>query len=601
MDVNPNARLITPGRVTVARPLSGAGVLALGDSQALLVAAARLRALGCAVTRGTGSPPAGAPAGWLGVTRVPYGAGTGGALPECGIGWSGPVDVLMGGERDVQAACGIMHVHGRATGGPRALRLDYASMCAGVLAAQAVTAGVLALLRGGPALAASTSVAQAALLSVGQYVATATATGRDWDGRAAIGMPNGMRQDPPFRSADGVWFEIETFDAENWRRFWTALGAGLAAIGAGWPPFQQRFATAACVLPASLGATASALAYENLTVAARATGVSILPVRQEITRLAIPASPWRLRDLRTGDLTPARPPFDLNAAPTRPPLDPGTAPTLPPLGPGARGPLSGLRVVEATNRIQGPLAGHLLRLLGADVVRIEPPGGDPMRGVPPMAGGCSARFQALNRDKRAVEADLKSPEGRREARRLIAGAEVFLQNWPPGRAARLGLEPADLAAVHPSLVHAHAGGWADVLPEPQPMGTDYLVQAYSGVGALLTAPGEPPAPSLMTLTDVLGALISAEGVVAALLARALTGAGVRSETALIDAAALMCDTTSIEEGPWRIGQAGAVHDLAVMAADPAFSAVFDTDGDATYCGAPWSFVPVTVRQCEEAA
>ncbi|MEU0478436.1 CoA transferase [Streptosporangium sp. NPDC006013] len=577
--------------VAAGRPLAGTAVRALGDSPALRVAVRRLRALGCAVETGNESPPDGAPAGWLGVTRLPF-AAMGGALPECRIGWSGPVAVPMAGERDVQAACGIMQVHGRAAGGPRPLCVDYVSVCAGVLAVQAVSAGVLALLRGGPALAAATSAAQAALLALTQYVAAATAElGLGSPGPAG---PAGYGA-PPFRSADGVRFEIETLDAEDWRRFWTELGAGPAAVAAGWPPFQQRFATATCPLPAALGTAAAALDYRAVRAVAERSGVSVLPVRAADAPGLLPpapASPWRLR----------------GRAVTAP------ASALPPLGPHDHAPLAGLRVVEATSRVQGPLAGHLLGLLGAEVVRLEPPGGDPMRGVPPMAGECSARFQALNRGKRVVEADLKSAPGRRAALRLVAAADVFLHNWPPGRAARLGLDHEALAVVRPCLVHAHAGGWADLLPDPQPLGTDYLVQAYCGVAALVGGPGEPPAPSLLTLTDVLGGLISAEGIVAALLARARTGAGVRAETALVDAARLIRDTTvphgrgdatrtgteigavpacSPARWPGRTGAVTVVTELAEMAADPAFSAALDIGGEAVYSRAPWTFVPAT--------
>jgi hypothetical protein len=387
--------------------------------------------------------------------------------------------------------------------------------------------------------------------------------------------------------------EIETFDAEYWRRFWVALGVERTAIAAGWPPFQQRFATATCTLPTALQSAVAALDYRSVRAAAEAAGVSILPVRAaDASGIPIPASPWRLRPLTCpGDDAPGTA---------------GAVPALPPLGPQGLAPLAGLRVVEATNRVQGPLAGHLLGLLGAEVVRLEPPGGDPMRGVPPMAGDCSARFLALNRGKGAVEADLKSVSGRRTALRLTASAHVFLHNWPPGRAVRFELDHDDLAAVRPSLVYAHAGGWADTLPAPQPLGTDYLVQAHTGVAALLSGPDAPPTPTLMTITDVLGALISAEGIVAALLARARTGLGMRAETALVDAAFLIHDTATTGSGPapGTCPSTGTgttlcpVTDLAAMAADPTFSAALDTGGAATYSSAPWTFAPPVPHRSE---
>ncbi|KOX12533.1 hypothetical protein ADL05_21065 [Nocardiopsis sp. NRRL B-16309] len=553
--------------------MAGARARALGDSLALRVAAERLRALGCAVTAPGGPPPSGAPAGWIGLTALPFAPD--GPLPGCAVSWSGPVGVPMEGERDVQAACGIEHVHGRASGGPRPLGVDYASVCAGVLCSLAVTASALALVRGGRSLSATTSVAQAALLSLTQYAAAATAPGAGPD----FGdPPPGDRRTPPFRAADGVLFEVETLDAEAWRDLWTRLGADPGAAAAGWLPFQRRFATATCHLPAALGDTVAALDYAQVRAAAERSGVSVVPVRSADTPPdPAPDSPWRLRGLTPGS--------------------PGHA--LPPLGPHVHAPLSGIRVLEATTRVQGPLAGHLLGLLGARVLRVEPPGGDPMRGVPPMAGPYSARFLALNRGKRAVEADLKSERGRRTALDLAASAHVFLHNWPPGRAERLGLAPDDLAAGRPSLVHAHTGGWADALPDPQPLGTDYLVQAHSGVAALVNGPGEPPAPSLMTITDVLGGIIGAEGAVAALLAHARTGAGVRAETALVDAARLLREAAP-PRGPSADRSAGAAvtTDLAAMAADPAFATAFDTDG-AAYARAPWTFAPAASGPSEE--
>ncbi|WP_433498389.1 CoA transferase [Sphaerimonospora sp. CA-214678] len=591
------------------RPLEGTVVRALGDSVALRVAVRRLRALGCGVEPGEEPPPDDAPAGRLCVTRVPFSAATG-ALPECRIGWSGPVAVPMSGESDVQAACGIMEVHGRATGGPRPLPVDYLSVCAGVLAVQAVTAGVLALLRDGPPLVARTSAAQAALLALTQHIAVATAE-PDSDPPAA-GCPSSgpaATRTPPFDSADGVRFEIDTFDAEDWRRFWAELGAAPVAAAAGWPPFQRRFGTAICPLPAELAAVTAALDYRTIRRAAGRSGVSVVPVRGAGAS-SPPAgeSPWRLSGRAADHPAPPLPPL----GPCRvSPAGHRAGPAVNQVssaghraGPGVnRAPLAGLRVLEATSRVQGPLAGHLLGQLGAEVVRLEPPGGDPMRGVPPMAGPCSARFQALNRGKRAVEADLKSAQGRRAALRLAAAADVFLHNWPPGRAARLRLDHDDLAVVRPALVYAHAGGWADLLPPPQPLGTDYLVQAYCGVAALAVAPGERPAPSLLTLTDVLGGLICAEGVVAALLARARTGVGVRVETALADAARLIVDTAypTCPAAGGVSGRAPVVTDLAVPAADPAYHAALDITGAAVYSGPPWTFVPAPDSLPMEAA
>lgn len=538
-----------------AAPLAGTAVRAAGDTVPVRVAVSRLRALGCAVERVGGAPPAAA-------GRIDL-VGRGTAVPGCDIAWSTP-SVPLADERDVQAACGLAYLHGRARGGSRFLPIDYASVCAGVLAAQAVTAAVLTLARGGPALRASVSVAGAALLAVAPYVAEATAV------RGRTTVPD-AGEPPPFRSADGVRFEIETLDPEAWLRFWRMLDAPADAIATGWAPFQRRFATAVCPLPAVLSETLGAVPFAVARDVARECGVGAVRLRPaaEVTDEG-PESPWRLRGV--------------GAAPV---------PGLPQWSATGTGPLAGLRVVEATNRVQGPLAGLLLTLLGADTVRVEPPGGDPMRGVPPLAGGLSARFAAFNGGKDAAECDLKTAGGRRAAADLAADGHVLLYNWPPGRAERFGLGVDELAARAPGLVHVHADGWAGEEPAPGAPATDFLVQAHGGIADLL-ADGTDPAPSLVTLTDVLGGIIAAEAALAGLLLRARGGAGTSARTALVDAARLLR----------RVGRGTAHRPGAATppAADPAsvaeaFPEAFTTTAHGVALPrAPWTFTPLEGRE-----
>ncbi|WP_246025906.1 CoA transferase [Saccharopolyspora antimicrobica] len=422
----------------------------------------------------------------------------------CDIDWAGPVERELPDEQAVQAACGIMHVHGRAAGRPRRLGVDYASTLAGVLAAQGVLAASLARARGARFSSVRTSVAEAALLSVQQYLAVAT-TDDDW---VETWQAGGR---PPFTSRDGVRFELEVLHAEGWLRFWAELGADSGAVADGWWPFQQRFATAAANLPEALHRALREVDYGTVASVAASAGVSVLPVRDDpAPPAAVPACAFRAL--------------------------PGTARFAQRRG---VAPLDGIVVVESTRRIQGPLVGHLLRMLGAEVVRVEPPGGDAMRGVPPMSGDCSARFRALNDGKRTVELDVKSPSGRRELCELVADADAFVHNWAPGKAAQLALDAGDLARVSPGLVYAWSSGWEPLRwPEP-PVGTDFLVQAHSGLAAAVQSADEPSAPSLMTLTDVLGGAVSAMGVLAALLHRQRTGEGVRVDSSLFSSAGVV--------------------------------------------------------------
>ncbi|WP_306370995.1 CoA transferase, partial [Nocardiopsis sp. CC223A] len=300
-----------------AAPLAGVAVRAAGDTLPLRIAVDRLRALGCAVEREDGTRTGdgdraerdggagwAAPSGHGGarsVRGVPSAdehrarrggdagridvVGSGGA--GCDISWSAD-GAALADERDVQAACGLAHLHGRARGRPRFLPVDHASVCAGVLAAQAVAAVVLALERGGPALRASVSVAGAALLAVAPYAAEATAD--------PGGVPGpGPGEPPPFRSADGVRFEIETLDPEAWLRFWEALGAPREAVAAGWAPFQRRFATAVCPLPGELFAVLETLPFAAAAETARACGVGAVALRAPGDAAEEdPEPPWRL-------------------------------------------------------------------------------------------------------------------------------------------------------------------------------------------------------------------------------------------------------------------------------------------------------------------
>jgi crotonobetainyl-CoA:carnitine CoA-transferase CaiB-like acyl-CoA transferase len=440
------------------------------------------------------------------------------------IDWAGPIDAQLPSERAVQAACGLMHVHGRATGGPLPLAVDYASAVTGVLAAAGTTAALVGRARGLKLSEVRASVAQGALLAISQYLAAATACGAG--GPEESPLPAGAAATPgglaTLVSADGARVEIETLDPFSWREFWARLGVPPAVAGRGWLPFQQRFAHAVCPLPDGLRQAARRSPLTLLRAAAQDTEVSLLVIGSD-PHPPVGPDPWRF--------TPGPAPGPGSHALTA--LPPGAA------GHGGSLPLAGLRVVESTRRVQGPLAGHVLRMLGAEVVRIEPPGGDPMRWLAPLAGDCSVRFAALNAGKPVAEADLTTAQGRDTVRDLASAADVFLHNWAPGKAPQWELDAADLLPGRPALVYAGTSGFGDTFGDRPPMGTDYLAQVHSGLAAAVRPAGTPPAPSLMTLTDVLGGLVCAQGVTAALLARELTGHGGRVDSSLVSAAALV--------------------------------------------------------------
>lgn len=494
-----------------AGPLDGVrfeGSGAAGAADALV--AEHLRLLGARPDGGSGDRPDGGPGGRSdgGLRGLPDG-GSGGRFtvtaPDLG---QMSVRTLWGGtatdEATVQAATGIMAVHGRRDGAPRGLAVDYAATATGVLAVQGLLAGLLAWARGAAGSLAQVEVSaeRAGLLTVSQYLAAAGAE----EGEAAELAPGG----PPFTSSDGVVFEVETLDPGVWAAFWRALDAPEEAIRRGWRPFQFRYATACAPFPQALHDAVRASAWGRIRQAADSSGADVCP----LTSLADRAAEYDGAD-----------PWELTARDA----------TYVPHGALDGGPLAGFTVLEAGRRIQAPLAAHVLGLLGAEVIRVEPPGGDPLRGMPPACAGVSARWLALNRGKKAVEVDIKSPSDRKRLREMAADADVFLHNWAPGKAAQLGLDHEDLAAVRPALVYAYTSGWADRLPGA-PMGTDFMVQARTGVGEAVRPADEPPAPSLMTLLDVLGGLLGAEAVLAGLLLRERTGCGVRVDSSLLGAA-----------------------------------------------------------------
>ncbi|MER6201564.1 CoA transferase [Streptomyces sp. NPDC001586] len=431
--------------------------------------------------------------------------------------WAGPASGLVD-EATVQAATGIMAVHGRRDGSPRGLAADYAATATAVLTVQGLLAGLIGQARGGAAAQVATRADRAGLLTVSQYLAAAGAD----EGEAAELDAGG----PPFRSAEGVLFELETLDPGAWAAFWRALEAPADAMRAGWRPFQFRYATACAPFPEALHEITRATPMTGIRRAAALSGAEVCVLRTLGERALEDdgAAPWALRLLGPEAGRPG------TAAGRGDQLAVGRGDR-----PSVGRPLAGLTVLEAGRRIQAPLAAHLLGLLGAEVIRIEPPGGDPLRGMPPACSGISARWLALNRGKRAVEIDIKADADRRRLREMAAEADVFLHNWAPGKAAELGLDHDDLAAVNPALVYAYTSGWADRLDDA-PMGTDFMVQARTAVGEAVRPQDEAPAPSLMTLLDVLGGLHGTEAVLAGLLLRERTGHGVRVDSSLLGAA-----------------------------------------------------------------
>jgi crotonobetainyl-CoA:carnitine CoA-transferase CaiB-like acyl-CoA transferase len=194
-------------------------------------------------------------------------------------------------------------------------------------------------------------------------------------------------------------------------------------------------------------------------------------------------------------------------------------------------PLDGIRVIDWTIWQQGPVCSVMLGDLGADVIKIEERvGGDPGRGVLRAQGlDLSDRpnfyFEANNRNKRSLTVDLKKPEGVEIVRRLADGADVFVQNFRQGVAARLGLDAKTLRARNPRLVYASATGYGPLGPDSGDPSFDYLGLARSGIMMSAGEPDDEPLAIAGGIADQMGAVMLAYGVLAALLAREKTGSG----------------------------------------------------------------------------
>ncbi|BBK29901.1 crotonobetainyl-CoA:carnitine CoA-transferase CaiB-like acyl-CoA transferase [Stella humosa] len=198
-------------------------------------------------------------------------------------------------------------------------------------------------------------------------------------------------------------------------------------------------------------------------------------------------------------------------------------------------PLDGIRVVEMTHTIMGPSCGVALADLGADVIKIEPaPAGDHTRRLPGFASGF---FTLFNRNKRSLAVDLKTPEGREVVNRLLAGADVLLENFGPGTADRLGMGWEDARRVNPRLVYCALKGFLSGPYENRPA-LDEIVQFMSGI-AYMTGPPGRPLRAGASIIDILGGAYGAIAILAALRERDRTGEGQFVKSALFESGAFL--------------------------------------------------------------
>jgi formyl-CoA transferase len=202
-------------------------------------------------------------------------------------------------------------------------------------------------------------------------------------------------------------------------------------------------------------------------------------------------------------------------------------------------PLSGLRVLDLSQVMAGPFCCMLMGDMGADVIKVEPPGaGDQTRKSMGfrMKGTDSPGFLALNRNKRSIALNLKSEAGKRVFYRLVETADIVVENSRPGVAAKLGVDYATLAAINPRLVYASISGFGQTGPWSQRPGFDLIAQAMSGVMSAMGIPGAEPVKSGVSVGDLGAGLFALYAILSAIIGRQTTGRGQYVDASLFEAA-----------------------------------------------------------------
>jgi len=203
-----------------------------------------------------------------------------------------------------------------------------------------------------------------------------------------------------------------------------------------------------------------------------------------------------------------------------------------------RGPLEGLKVVELAHVMAGPVCGLMLADMGADVIKVEKPtGDDTRRAVPPTIAGESAAYMMMNRNKRGVMLDLKSERGRDALHRLLARADVVIENYRKGTMEKLGLGYETLRRDNPGLIYAAISGFGRTGPYADRGGFDLIAQGMSGLMSITgEGHGRPPVKVGAPVSDITAGILLAMGVLAAVQRRHVTGEGQLVDTSLFEAA-----------------------------------------------------------------
>ncbi len=183
-------------------------------------------------------------------------------------------------------------------------------------------------------------------------------------------------------------------------------------------------------------------------------------------------------------------------------------------------PLEGLRVVELGQLLAGPFTGTLLSYFGAEVIKVEPPGGDPIRKWRIVRGDTSLWYYSLGRNKKSVTLDLRSQKGRALARQLLDTADVVVENFRPGLMESWGLGPEDMKKTNPGLIYTRISGYGQTGPYADKPGYASVTEGFGGFRYINGEPGQPPVRPNISMGDTLAAIHAALGIALAIIQRA---------------------------------------------------------------------------------
>ncbi|ONH30891.1 carnitine dehydratase [Pseudofrankia asymbiotica] len=236
---------------------------------------------------------------------------------------------------------------------------------------------------------------------------------------------------------------------------------------------------------------------------------------------------------------------------------------------GNAAPLRGVRVVDFSAFVAGPLAAQVLADLGAEVIKVEPPEGEAMRAAAYAVAACQ-------RGKRSIAIDITAPEARPVVERLIRQADVVLHNFRVGVAERLGIGAADVARLNPRAVYCHASAFGPTGPRARQPGNDALMQAVTGLEQAIGGDGNEPIAATWIPIDVTGGWVAADGILAGLYAQAVSGEGQQVATSLLGAGMLLQSGSFLRDGALV---AGPALDQAQTGYGPGYRLYQAGDGD----------------------